>query len=72
LEDTLGLPETFHLYQRTTAGKLEELCIRLRRLTFSCRYADMIPMFGRPVAELSLITNKVLDLIYETHSYRLS
>ena len=71
LADTLGLPDTFHCYQRTTAGKLEGLCILLWRLGFPCRYADMIPMFGRPVAELSLITNEVLDFIYETHSHRL-
>ena len=64
LTDALGLPETFHCYQRTTARKVEGLCVLLRRLAFPCRYADMIPMFGRPVPELSLIANEVIDCIY--------
>lgn len=72
LADVLGLPDIIHCYQRTTARKVEGLCMLLRRLAFPCRYADMIPMFGRPVAELSLITNEVLDFIYATHGHRLT
>ena len=53
------MPETFHCCQRTTADKLEGSCISLRRMSFPCRYSDMIPRFGRPVPELSMITNKV-------------
>ena len=30
---------------------------------------DVIPQFPRPVSVLSLITNEVLDYIYETHSH---
>ena len=71
LADALGLPETFHCYQRTTARKVEGLCVLLRRLAFPCRYADMIPMFGRPVPELSLIANEVIDCIYNGHSHRI-
>jgi hypothetical protein len=39
LADALGLPDQFQCYQRTTARKLEGLCILLRRLAFPCRYA---------------------------------
>lgn len=72
LADALGLPDQFQCYQRTTARKLEGLCILLRRLAFPCRYADMIAMFGRPVAELSMITNEVIDFIYEHHAHRIT
>lgn len=72
LADVLGLPEKFRCYQGTTARKLEALCILLRRLAFPCRYADMIQMFGRPVAELCMITNEILDFIYERHGHRLT
>ena len=72
LADALGLPETFHCYQRTSARKVEGLCVLLRRLAFPCRYADMIPMFGRPVPELSLIANEVIDCIYNGHSHRIT
>lgn len=72
LADVLGLPDVFRCPQRTTAKKLEGLCILLRRLAFPCRYADMMPMFNRPVPELSMITNEVLDFIFENHSHRLT
>ncbi|XP_028403364.1 uncharacterized protein LOC114526065 [Dendronephthya gigantea] len=32
----------------------------------------MIAMFGRPVAELSMITNEVIDFIYEHHAHRIT
>ena len=44
----------------------------LRRLTYPCRYSDLIPRFGRPVPELSMIYNVVLDYIYNTHGHGLS
>lgn len=72
LADVLGLPDMLRCYQGTTASKLEALCILLRRLAFPCRYADMIQMFGRPVAELCMITNEILDFIYAHHRHRLT
>ena len=71
LAEALQLPQTFRCYQRTTADKLEGLCILLRRMSFPCRYSDMIPRFGRPVPELSMITNTVINYIYDVHSHRL-
>ena len=71
LADVLGLPDVFRCPQRITAKKLEGLCILLRRLAFPCRYADMMPTFNRPVPELSMITNEVLDFIFENHSNRM-
>ena len=72
LTDALGLPEIFQCYQRTAERKIEGLCVLLRRLAFPRRYADMIPIFGRPVPELSLVTNEVIDYIYNAHSHRIS
>ena len=42
-------------------GKIEALCILLKRLAYPCRYGDMIPQFRRSVPELSIICNYVLD-----------
>ena len=61
LAEVLGLPETFRCSQRTAANKLEGLCMLLRRTAYSCRYSDLIPRFGRPVPELSMIINCVVD-----------
>ena len=48
---------------------LEGLCLLLRWTSYPCRYSDIIPRFPRPVSVLSLITNEVLDYIYDTHSH---
>ena len=71
LADALPLPDTFRCNQRTTADKLEGLCILLRRMSFPCRYSDMLARFGRPVPELSMISNTVMNYIYDIHGHKL-
>ena len=44
----------------------------LRRLSFPCRYADMILRFAKPAPVISMVTNAVLDIIYATHSPRIT
>ena len=44
----------------------------LRRTAYPCRYSDLIPRFGRPVPELSMITNCVVDYLYDNHGHRLT
>ena len=51
---------------------MEALCILLRRLAYPCRYSDMLPRFGRPVPVLSIISNQVLDYVYDVHSHRIT
>lgn len=41
-------------------------------MSYPCHYSDMIPRFGRPVAELSMIINNVMDYIYDVHGHRLT
>ena len=71
LAESLDIPETFFC-QGTTAPGIEGLCLLLRRLTYPCRYSDLIPRFGRPIPELSMIYNIVLYHIYNTHGHRIS
>ena len=71
LAEVLGLPETFRCSQRTVANKLEGLCMLLRQTAYPCRYSDLIPRFGRPVPELSLITNCVVDYLCDKYGDRL-
>ena len=72
LADVLGIPETIRREQGSTCDGLECLCMVLRRLSFPCRYADMIPWFAKPVPVISMVTNAVLDIIYATHSPRIT
>jgi len=69
LAEALQLPATFHCQQRTVFDSMEGLCMLLKRVSYPCRYSDIIPRFGRAVSILSLITNHILDYIYENHGH---
>ena len=72
LAEALHLPERFRCSQRTVADQMEGLCMLLKRMAYPCRFADMIPLFGRPVPELSMITNTVIDYLYDEHAHRIT
>ena len=70
LAEALELPETFACCQRTVAVMLYSLCLLLRRTAYPCRYSDLTSIFGRPVPELSMITNCVIDHLYNSQGHR--
>ena len=73
LVEVLQLPPTFTCQQRSVCDDMEGLCMLLRRVCYPCRYSDMIPRFGgRPVSVISLITNQVMDYIFEIHGHRIT
>ena len=72
LAEALGIPEKFTCSQGTTTDGIEGLCVVLKRLSYTCRYSDLIPRFGQPVPVLSMINNTVLDYIYNAHSHRIT
>ena len=72
LAEALDVPEVFKCHQGTVCDGIEGLCMLLKRFAYPCRYSDMVPCFGRPVAELAMISNKVTDFIYEQHNHRLT
>ena len=61
LADALGIPPVFRCSQRSLLDGMEGLCMLLKRLAYPCRYSDMIPRFGGPVPEISMMINVVLD-----------
>ena len=70
--EVLQMPDSFRCYQRSVVDGMEGLCILLRRLSYPCRYSDMISRFGLPVPVLSMVSNDVLDFIYNTHRHRIT
>ena len=42
----------------------EALCLLLRRFAYRCRYEDLVPRFGRPVPQLSMVVSETMDLLY--------
>ena len=68
LNDVMQLPNelTCHLYNDFKLDSVEALCTLLKRLAYPCRYVDMIPRFGRPVPQLCMVFNQMLDYV-DTH-----
>lgn len=59
LAEALQIPESFTCYQRSVESGMEGLCILLRRLSYPCRYSDVVCC-------------DVLDFVYDTHSHRIT
>ena len=57
LANHLRIPDNFYCQQRSVSDGIEGLCMLLRRLSYPCRYGDMLPRFARPVSVLSMVTN---------------
>ena len=72
LSEALHLPNYFICQQGTICDGIEGLCIALRRFAYPCRLSDLIPRFGRPVPELSMISSLVVDTIYQEHNQRIT
>ena len=72
LADTFRFPENFKCYNGVLVDSIEALCICLRRLAYPCRYGDIVNRFARPVPQLSMITNLIIDEIYGRFANRLT
>ena len=49
----------------------EAFCVFLKRFSYPCRYWDLVKMFGRPVPELCMMSNMILDIVYENFNHLL-
>ena len=67
----LLVPNIFRCSQGTICPGEEGLCLLLRRLSYRCCYHDLIHRFGRPVPELCMTTNTVLDWMCDNHGHSL-
>ena len=72
LAEVIQIPDSFTCYQRTVTSGMEGLCVLLRRLSYPCRFSDIIPRFGRPVPVLSMVSNQVLTYKYDIHGHRIT
>ena len=72
LLDALRVPPVFQCRNGTICDGVQGLCIMLKRFAYPCRYSDMIPIFGRSVPELSMISNEVVDWMYTTHGHKIT
>ena len=52
--------------------RIEALSMYMKRFAYPCRYADMVPMFARPIPQICMITNEVTNFIYSRWRHLLS
>ena len=72
LSEALRLSNYFTCQQGTICDGIEGLCIALRRFAYPCRLSDLIPRFGCPIPDLSMISSLVVDTIYPEHNHRIT
>ena len=72
LAEALQIPPSFTCNQRSKADGIEALCMLLKRFAYPCRYGDVMPRFARSVPVLSMVTNEVLNYIYDVHGPRIT
>ena len=72
LQEVLNIPEEIVCYNGLKVDGIEALSMFLKRFAYPCRYMNMIPRFGRPVPQLSIICNKTMDIIYNKWSHLLT
>ena len=71
LVESLQLDEEQTIYNRLKVDSSEAVCIRLKRLSYPCRYTDMIPRFARPAPEICAINNHMITLIHNQWGFLL-
>ena len=72
LAAVLRLPEILKCQNGVVVDKIEALFIALKRFAYPCRLADLIPRFGRPVSQLCMVINLVIDHIFDRFGYLLA
>ena len=64
LVDVFNLPDKITCPNRFSVYSDEALCMLLRRFAYPCRYEDLVPLFGRPVPQLSMVVGEAMDLLH--------
>ena len=67
LKDVLQIPDIYICSNRLHLSGIEALCILLRRFSYPIRFGDMVPKFGRPEPQLSMIAADITNTVYNTH-----
>ena len=67
LAAALHLPENFRCSNGVVVNPVEALCICLKRFAYPCRYADLVTRFGRPVPQLCMVANHMVNFLYNRY-----
>ena len=64
LQEVLRVPESIVCNNRVKIDGTEALCMFLKRFAYPCRYLDMVPRFARPIPQICMTTNNIMEHIY--------
>ena len=71
--DVMNFPEEFTRYNGLKGDAVEGICILLkRRFAYPCLYLDMISKIAKPVPQLCMVSNLVMDYVYTHRNHLLS
>ena len=70
--ELFGFPEVFTCYNGVVCDSVEAFCLLLKRFAYPCRYQDLMSRFGRPVPQLCMISNQVLNFLHLNWAHLLS
>ena len=68
----LQIPDEVGRHNRQCINAAKVSCVLLKRKSYPCRFRDLIPTFGRSVAELFNIASVMNNHIFETHGHLLT
>ena len=72
LKDALQIPDIFICSNGLNVDGIEALCILLNRFSYPIRFGDMVPKFGRPEPQLSMIAGDIVNNVYNMHHDKLT
>ena len=67
----LQLPHAFKCNNGVVYDSVEDFCIFLKRFVYPCRYQDIMYRFAWAVSQLCMISNIVLDVLFNNWSHLL-
>ena len=71
LAEVLNIPDEIVCYNRSKFDGNEAFCIFLKRFAYPCWYSNIIQRCGRSVLELCLMSNAILNKIFDGHFHLL-
>ena len=72
LGEVLDIPDIMKCPNGVLMDGTEALSLLLMRFAYPCRFADMVARFERPVPQLCMITNRMMDYLFDEYSHLLA
>ena len=72
LKEALHIPDEVIFSNRLVVSGVGAVSILLKRFSYPIRLGDMIPRFGRPVPQLSMIASEMTSFVYDMYHEKLN